>query len=858
MKVNVKKFDFRPAPFWFLNHELADEEILFQLDKLKEAHVSGAFMHPRAGNFPQTYGSKEWFEKIDFICEEAEKRGLKMWLYDEDPFPSGVAGGRVFLEHPEFRAYVMKLYKCEPDENGKVDLNLGKGVFLCAYAIKTDGEKSDRIDLADSVGTVRGEYFFRSEWPSPYYWDMMGRMKFNHVRAATQQSEMSIITKLKKGYVAYAVMAEPVINGGYGGYPDLLNPKCTDRFLELTHEKYKEYSGHRFGTVIPGIFTDEPQVCGGYPTMFSFTIFKEFKKAYGYDLKEKLLDVIEDFDVNSKNVRRDYRLLVDKLLQKNFYKRIFDWCQKNKIYMTGHLAGEECLNLQPLTGQNFYQSILKYWDIPGFDFLGYNLGDNDHFALTVGGKLISSVANQSGHPVILCEFAACNAFNFDMAGLERIAYYQLVLGINFLVPHGYHFSLEGFRKFDAGCSFGYQFKDADKMADFNEMIGKMGKLCAEGKDLSDVLVVMPYAYTYGAHEKDGKPAEYRSIIVDACKKLTNRYVEYNLIDDLTLNDCPVEDGKLVVLKKEYKTLVAIKETLSEECLKRLKDVEILDVSEIDGYNFDAVCKTDITPINGDCLRLMTLKKRAGKKDRTYIYNSGFGQTEFYLDVKSPSAKIYVPYKKDRVVKTDNGVLRLVLAGCDAIIVEQSGRTDILGGLKQKPFTGETKTYEWMTNPDYDYVIYDRDNFIIENYDCEFSSINENFSDSCSNVKYGLTREIFGTLREYMKTIPMPTFDLLGRKTISVYPVKAKYTAKFTLDKLYEKMLIESTTFAGDCKITLNGKVINLDEFKTERVYDFRNKTLNVSSLLIQGENVLEVEYEQAGEFDGITSRIYLI
>ena len=81
MKVDVKNFDFRPAPFWFLNHELTDEEIIFQLDKFKEAHLSGAFMHPRAGNYYQTYGSKEWFEKIEFICSEASKRGLKMWLY---------------------------------------------------------------------------------------------------------------------------------------------------------------------------------------------------------------------------------------------------------------------------------------------------------------------------------------------------------------------------------------------------------------------------------------------------------------------------------------------------------------------------------------------------------------------------------------------------------------------------------------------------------------------------------------------------------------------------------------------------------------------------------------------------------
>ena len=70
--------------------------------------------------------------------------------------------------------------------------------------------------------------------------------------------------------------------------------------------------------------------------------------------------------------------------------------------------------------------------------------------------------------------------------------------------------------------------------------------------------------------------------------------------------------------------------------------------------------------------------------------------------------------------------------------------------------------------------------------------------------------------------------------------------------------MESTTFVGDCTVTLNGTVLDLSKFKTERVYNFRNKTLDVSGLLLDGENVLTVEFESAGEFDGITSRLYLI
>ena len=40
---------------------------------------------------------------------------------------------------------------------------------------------------------------------------------------------------------------------------DILNPNVVDKFIELTHEKYKKYFGERFSEALKGFFTDEPQ-----------------------------------------------------------------------------------------------------------------------------------------------------------------------------------------------------------------------------------------------------------------------------------------------------------------------------------------------------------------------------------------------------------------------------------------------------------------------------------------------------------------------------------------------------------------------------------------------------------------------
>ena len=125
----IDSFDYRPAPFWFLNHKLEKVEIKRQIELMKECGISGFFMCPRAGLLT-SYGSYQWFELIEYIVKLAEKAGLKAWLYDEDPFPSGIAGGRVVYDNPEYAARNVIIKKLIPDNNGRIVSTLGKGRLL--------------------------------------------------------------------------------------------------------------------------------------------------------------------------------------------------------------------------------------------------------------------------------------------------------------------------------------------------------------------------------------------------------------------------------------------------------------------------------------------------------------------------------------------------------------------------------------------------------------------------------------------------------------------------------------------------------------------------------------------------------
>ena len=94
--------DFRGMPFWAWNAGLEPGELIRQIRVMKEMGLGGFFMHARVG-LNTKYLGPEWFECVRTCVAEAEKLGMKAWLYDEDRFPSGAAGGLVTRD-PAFRA----------------------------------------------------------------------------------------------------------------------------------------------------------------------------------------------------------------------------------------------------------------------------------------------------------------------------------------------------------------------------------------------------------------------------------------------------------------------------------------------------------------------------------------------------------------------------------------------------------------------------------------------------------------------------------------------------------------------------------------------------------------------------------
>jgi len=196
---------YRILSFWSLNGALTDSEIINQIEDMHEKNYGGFFLHARAG-LETEYLSSEWFKICKTAIKTAERLDMEAWLYDENGWPSGFAGGLVPALGDEFTAKHLFFTKALP---------LNQKIVLAAY--KKSGSGYSRLPDKDIES---GELFC-----------CLGYLK---------------------------------------GYADLLNPKAVKAFIDFTHEKYKQEFGEYFGKTVKGIFTDEPQLVGKFPFTFDY------------------------------------------------------------------------------------------------------------------------------------------------------------------------------------------------------------------------------------------------------------------------------------------------------------------------------------------------------------------------------------------------------------------------------------------------------------------------------------------------------------------------------------------------------------------------------------------------------------
>ena len=478
--------------------------------------------------------SKESFERVKEIALYAKEKGLRVWLYDEQYYPSGAAGGLVLSGHPEFEAAalscVVKEITIGENEGAiRVPSPLGHSPLKFASAVPViDGKErfDKRIDVSE-CRDIAGGLCFNAPVGAWRVYCFFSRVLFE-------------ATKLCQGTRASR------------RYINIRDKKAVKRFYDVTFTNGYEKLFDRLGDVVDAIFTDEPNTplyiswkgreartafesfsmydySNNDIPVYPFVPWQEdvpmlFKKKYGYELSSVLVDIFVETE-NTKKARCDFYTLLSDMSLRAFPKQMQEKLGKVGVSLSGHYYGEEGFDVQPF----YYGDILEHlssMDIPGCDNLK---SEADALRYCNACKLASSAAHIVGKDKVMIE--ASNMTDKDQNITPKIA----KAAINMMFIHGVNLITS---------YYGENMFDKDGMCDFIRHISNLSSLFDGGKYSVDTFLYYPFEELCATLEPEGivevgDGFHDRFGIMETSKKLMQSRVTFDYINSGKLLDCEI-------------------------------------------------------------------------------------------------------------------------------------------------------------------------------------------------------------------------------------------------------------------------------------------------------------------------------
>ena len=475
--------EYRGTPFWAWNCKLEKDELLRQIDVMQAMGFGGFHMHARTGMATEYLGD-EYMELIKSCVEKARSDKMLAWLYDEDRWPSGAAGGFVTKDKKNRLRHLLltrKPYSLEKKIERVVD----------SSAISARTENGFLIACFDVCLNSDGNL------------------------AAYRQIGADDLAEGFKLY-AYAETAEPGPWYNNQTYADTLNPDTIAEFIRITYDRYLEFFADDFGSVVPAIFTDEPQFA--HKTTLGFAhdnkdvtipwtidLPETFASAYpGDELVPHLPELLWEKPDGVSRIRYLYHDHVAERFAQAFADQCGDWCQKHGIMLTGHMMEEPTLQCQTKALGEAMRSY-RGFQLPGIDMLC------DRYEYTTA-KQAQSASRQHGNPGVLSELYGVTNWDYDFRGHKIQGDWQAALGVTVRVPHLSWVSMNGEAKRDYPGTFNYQAPWHTEYALIENHFARINTAMTRGKPIVRIGVIHPiesYWLHWGAEESTRSVREHK-------------------------------------------------------------------------------------------------------------------------------------------------------------------------------------------------------------------------------------------------------------------------------------------------------------------------------------------------------------
>ena len=543
-------------PFLWLHGE-SKERIREEILAIKNSGVNQFCAESRPY---EKFCQDEWWDDFAFILETARELGMRVWLLDDQKFPTGYANG--YLEKEE-NAHLRKCLIRElqidaigPMKSAKLFVGgrIGAGeeilqIIAYRYADADEGlDAESAIDLSDSLrdGMV--------------YWDI-------------PRGNWRVCVTVKTAPYDYK-------NERLFYYIDMLNPDSCHAMIDAIYQPHYEHFSKYFGNTFMGFFSDEPgflNVCYTYynklgminsPYPWRDDLPQLIAKSAGIDEKEVrlLLPALwESLGEKSALIRAHYMEVVTKLYSENFTYMLGNWCRERGVMYIGHVIEDMGAHTRLGYGSGHFFRALDGQDMAGIDIVLTQdipgVTNNAHRSLlTDGGRAdpaffrytLPKLAASHSHiqPLkkgrAMCEIFGAFGWAEGLPYMKGLADTMLSSGINYFVPHAFSPKEE-----DEDCP--PHFYNGGKNIQYPlfknlmEYMGRCSHMLSDSTHIADVAVF----YNAEGEWTGGK----NQLFYDICRTLTQNLIDFDIVPYDALNGASVVNGKLQINGESYGALI---------------------------------------------------------------------------------------------------------------------------------------------------------------------------------------------------------------------------------------------------------------------------------------------------------------
>lgn len=548
--------EWRIHPFWFWNGRMDDSEIIRQIQEMADKGIGGFMICARQGlDIP--YLSEDWFAKVKTAVEAAKSAGLQVWLYDEFPYPSGMAGGEVTLGLPEAvqRLLVHRTACVHGGERIRMELPWARILYANAVPIRTDGSRdwTAAADLRERIGSIQPHQLYQET----------GLTSYNRKRFFTYNTSFRLDWQAPPGLWEIIVFMEEELHDFkyYGSLSDPCQEEAVARFIALTHERYAATLGEEFGATVKGMFTDEIAPLGQLP--WSTGLPERYRKECGRELPPLLPALLYGDFPDAAAIRYQYFQTLHLMLRESYHRTIGRWC---------HDAGLQYAAEVP----SFRMAGQLFSHVPGGDSAHEKTGvplqeilKNDAASFRTNPKMISSLARQMSRERSLIECFHSVGWSMTLQDAKWMLDRLAALGTNFFNFHAFFYTIGGLTKHDAPPSQFLQNPYWPYFRQLGDYAGRLAYLMGTGEACIRVAILDPvtslwslmgnplHRFSFGGkdHEEASRLARLKNDWTALSTRLLLEGMDYDHLDPEMLQKACITDGRIELGTAKYDVLL---------------------------------------------------------------------------------------------------------------------------------------------------------------------------------------------------------------------------------------------------------------------------------------------------------------